>query len=88
MRKFMITYTGEIEVEIDDAVISVVDDEWRSVFYDLFTPEEIAEHVGLNLADGATLTQLDGFAALENDMARVITTERYDVEVEEIKENS
>jgi hypothetical protein len=88
MRKFRITYTSEIEVELDKKVIDVVDDEWRSVFYNLFTPEDIAEHIGMNMADGLILTQLDGFADLENGMARIVTNDTYDVEVEEIKDKN
>ena len=49
-------------IELDDAVIDVVDDEWRAGLYNLHTPEEIAEHIACNLVRGARLSMLDGWA--------------------------
>ena len=80
-QRFLITYTGEVLVELDDSVFAAVDDGWRSQFYNLNSPEEIAQHVGLNLANGIPLTHLDGFASLTNDAARVVRTECFDVRV-------
>jgi hypothetical protein len=57
-------------IEIDDAVINNVDDSWRKMFYDFTTPQQIAEHIAFNLiVNDATLSQLDGFANLSDDMA-------------------
>ena len=41
-RKFSVYFTGRIKIKLDDQVIDVVDDEWRSCLHDLKTPEEIA----------------------------------------------
>ena len=60
-------------VEIDQELIDVVDDDWRSVLYDLHTPEEIAEHIGYNLIiNNIHLSQMDGWADKDNDLARVV----------------
>jgi len=60
-------------IELDDAVIAVVDDAWRAVFYDLRTPEEIAEHIGYNLiVNRQRLSNLDGWADQPDCRARVI----------------
>ena len=57
-------------IEIDDAVINNVDDSWRKMFYDFTTPQQIAEHIAFNMiVNDATLSQLDGFANLSDDMA-------------------
>lgn len=69
-----VTRVFEIAVtfDIDDAVYAVVDDEWRSVFYDLNTKDEIADHIAFNLLRGRTLSQLDGWANMPDSMARLI----------------
>ena len=60
-------------IELDQRVIDAVDDEWRSMFYSLYTPEEVAEHIAYNLiVNKARLTQLDGWADLSDDMAIII----------------
>jgi hypothetical protein len=60
-------------IELDQKVIDVVDNEWRSMFYPLFTPEDIAEHIAYNLVvNKAKLTYLDGWANLSDDMAKII----------------
>lgn len=78
-------------IELDDAVIEAVDDEWRSVFYKLRTPEEIAEHVGFNLiVNRQPLSNLDGWADQPDKNARVWVwpdlTGWEEIEAEEIKE--
>jgi len=71
MPKFRITFVADLEVELDQAVIDQVTDEWRSMFYQLYTPEDIAGHIGYNLAfNRAPLTMLDGWADLEDSMAQ------------------
>jgi len=76
-------------IELDQKVIDVVDDEWRSQLYDLHTPEEIAAHIGYNLIlNKAKLTDLDGWADLTNDLARVIrwpNLDDFSVKAEEIE---
>ena len=38
-RIFEVTVTKTIKLELDDAVINAVDDEWRSQLYNLHEPE-------------------------------------------------
>ena len=66
-----ITFDGIIE--IDDVVIKSVDENWRSFFYNLTTPQEIAEHIAYNIiVNNATLSRLDGFADMKDDFVRVL----------------
>jgi len=60
-------------IEIDDVVIKSVDEEWRSMFYNLTNPQEIAVHIAYNIiVNNATLTRLDGFADLNDDYVRIL----------------
>jgi hypothetical protein len=59
-------------IEIDDVVIKSVDEYWRSFFYNLTTPQEIAEHIAYNIiVNNATLSRLDGFADMDDKYARI-----------------
>lgn len=59
-------------VEIDNDVIKAVDGDWRSVLYNLHTPEEIAEHIGYNLiVNGLRLSSMDGWADQDDSKAQL-----------------
>lgn len=62
MRTFELEITVYVTLAVDDHVIDVVDDEWRSQLYNLTTAEEISEHIAYNLLRGVRLSQLDGWA--------------------------
>lgn len=66
-------------IEIDDIVINTVDEEWKSVFYNLKSVQEIVEHIAYNVVvNNATLTRLDGFADLKDEYVNVaIISQRY-----------
>ena len=69
-------FGGEIisdaTIEIDERVFGVVNDEWRSSFYPLFTACEIAEHICYNMVvNKLTLSQMDGFAHMFNEYAKI-----------------
>jgi hypothetical protein len=86
-RKFGIDFKGYAEIEIDQEVIDQVDSEWRTTFYNLKTPTDIACHIGYNLIINQwRLSQLDGWANLDNDMAKVISDADWDAEAEELVE--
>lgn len=60
-------------IELDQAVIDVVDDDWRASLYDLHTPEEIAAHIGRNMIVlRINLTQMDGWANQNPANAKII----------------
>jgi hypothetical protein len=62
-RKFIVRIYSDVELELDDQVIDVVDDEWRSGLYPLYTPEDIAEHIAYNVVVyKRQLSHLDGWA--------------------------
>lgn len=85
-RRFVVNFEGYIEIELDDAVIDVVDDDWRDNLYDLNTPEEIAAHIAYNFLRGAALSNLDGWADQPNSNAVVIEQDIYEVGSREIEE--
>jgi hypothetical protein len=69
-RKFFVIMEVEAVIELDDNVIDVVDDEWRSHFYPLHSAEDIAGHIVYNrIANHAQLSQLDGWADQPNSNA-------------------
>jgi hypothetical protein len=87
-RRFQVRIEGTFEIEVDKELLRKVDtDEWRSVFYDLHGPCEIVEHLAYNLVvRGAALTQLDGFADLDDSMARVVSPlNDWELEAEEVR---
>ena len=88
MRIFEIEFEGHAIIELDDEVIDAVDDEWRSALYPLYTPEEIAEHIGYNFViNNAELTYLDGWAHLKDSQAKMISKEISDIRAVELQRN-
>ena len=85
-RRFKLTLEVEVDLWIDDKVIKAVDDEWRKSFYQLYTPEDIATHITINLMSGYRLTHLDGWADMSDRDAVIGDSEFTAIDVEEIKE--
>jgi len=88
-RQFYVDFgsRGNVIIELDEKVIDVVDDEWRSQLYNLETPEDIAEHVAYNLIQGSRLSQLDGWADQPDENARIVQNNMEDdIEVNFVKE--
>lgn len=57
-------------LELDDAVIANVDDSWRKLFYDFNEPQQVADHIVFNMiVNDLTLSKIDGFANLSDNMA-------------------
>ncbi len=82
-RRFEVHFEGSGIIELDDAVFDAVDDEWRSVFYNLNTLTDIAEHVGYNLIiNRVQLSHLDGWADQPDENARVLEKPDWEVEAE------
>jgi hypothetical protein len=72
-RRFSVSFSGSVVIDLDDAVIEAVDDEWRSQFYTLKTPEEIAEHIVFNMvANKWPLSYLDGWADQPDENAELV----------------
>jgi len=73
-RKFEIVIDGDVEVviDLDERVISVVDDEWRKVLYNLQTVDEIVTMVASCLLRGWRLSQLDGWADQPDENAKIL----------------
>ena len=85
-RYFEIRLDGWAVIELDDQVIDVVDDDWRSQLYQLYTPEEIAEHIAYNLLINKwPLSSLDGWANQPDTNARILNSVGdWDIEAEEL----
>lgn len=90
-RLIFFMYSEAIDVaviELDDAVIDAVDDEWRKAFYCLVTPEAIARHIGYNLIiNRQPLSNLDGWANMPDSFARVVEQPdlaQWTIEAEEV----
>jgi hypothetical protein len=85
-RKFEVTITNTMIVELDDAVIDAVDESWRAQFYGhIHTACDIAEHVAFNMSvRGSRLRQIDGFAHLLDSAAVLSDSENHEVEAVEI----
>jgi hypothetical protein len=93
-RKFEITFeldyseVGTGIIELDQAVIDAVTDEWRTSFYNLHTPEGIAEHIAFAMmVRDYKLNDLDGWANLPNDFAIVLEKpilDDFDISAKEI----
>lgn len=73
MKHFKCHFTVEVEIAVADHVIAeVLLPDWSKNFYDLRTPQEVAEHIAYNVvANGVKdLTTLDGFAHFSKDDMR------------------
>ena len=68
MTKYRIKSEVVVELEIDDAVMDVIDDEWRELFYDLRNTGDILEHLIYNsVIHKRPVCNLDGWADQEPD---------------------
>jgi len=90
-RRFRVDFgdRGDVTIELDEKVINVVDDVWRSQLYDLHTPEEIAAHIAANLVEGSRLSRLDGWADQPDENARIVENNLIppeDLEVDYVEE--
>ncbi len=71
-RKFEVEVSTLVVVELDERVIDQVDDEWKGMFYQLHTPEDVAEHICYNLLVNRTsLSWLDGWADVPDNLAKL-----------------
>jgi hypothetical protein len=80
-RRFAIIVRGAAILELDQAVIDAVDDDWRADLYDLRTPEEVAEMVGrCMVAYHSRLSSLDGWADQPDENARIVRGPEWETE--------
>ena len=75
MKSYIVEFTVTAVIELDPAVISRVDDEWRSKFYNLCTDDDIVAHVCRNLLNGTPLSFMDGWADMKIGQAKIIDTD-------------
>lgn len=72
-KKFSVTFIVTAEIELDEQVISVVDDDWRNVFYDFYDDIDIVEHIAYNmLRNDASLSEIDGWGDQPNSNATLV----------------
>lgn len=74
MTKYNVVFEVDCTVEIDSKVIDRVDDEWRKHLYDLKSERDIVEHIAYNLViNRYRLSELDGWADMDDSMARIVS---------------
>lgn len=81
--KFSVTCEVTADIEIDKVVLYQVDDGWKSCFYDIESDEDVIKMIAYNLIQGRKLSQLDGFANLSDDLAKI---KNVDYEIVDVKE--
>jgi hypothetical protein len=84
--KINVTFMVSTTVKINPVVFSHVDDEWRSMFYNLVTPSEVIEHIAYNLLQGFKLSQMDGFANFPDEYDVLIGSVDYELDSVEEEE--
>ena len=73
-------------IELDQSVINAVDDNWRAALYPLYTPEDIARHVCRNMVENRlSLSQMDGWADMDNSMAKMLEWPDFDFDMEAVE---
>lgn len=77
-RRFKSTFTVTVELEISERLIKEArSEDWQKQFYEMPNDQAVADHIAYNIARGAHLTALDGFAHLE-DADVVVHKESWD----------
>lgn len=84
-RKFQVSYTVTATIEVDDTVIEdALTDDWCSQFYPFHTASDVVSHIAYNsLRDNASLSELDGFAHLDDKQSQITKKDWEPGEVEE-----
>ena len=78
-RTFRVTLS--VDIRLDERLLAaVLTDEWRGRFYPLSTPEQVAEHVALNVACGHRFDSLDGFADQPHERVEIRTVDHIETE--------
>jgi hypothetical protein len=90
MKKFRVDFQTSVEIELDEALIErALGDEWRDTFYNLGAAEEVAAHIAYNfVVNSLSMAQLDGFADLDGDRARIVVGPHWDVNATAIPEKT
>ena len=84
-RKFEIIFNGTANIELDNAVINAVDEDFKNYIYNLTTIEQIVKHLAYNLIiNDEKLSQLDGWADQLDENAKILSEPDWEIEVTEI----
>jgi hypothetical protein len=83
MTAFKVTFTVTATIELNPEVLAQADDEWKRSFYDIDTPEDVAEMIAYNMIKGKSLSCMDGFANLPDEYAKFKKYPDYEVESSE-----
>jgi hypothetical protein len=83
---FDVEFTVKARIKINKEVFNQVDDDWKKSFYDIDTDSDVVEMIAYNLIHGRKLSQLDGFANLQDKYASWVRYPEFEVErVKEVK---
>jgi hypothetical protein len=73
---FEIELIGHMTLELDEAVIQAVNDEWRKQLFNLKNPDEIARFIARLMAvEQLTLSQIEGWADQPDSNAKIFDVE-------------
>jgi hypothetical protein len=79
-QKFRVKFSGTVEIELDQAVIDQVNDNWRSHFYKLCTPEKTAEHIAFAMVIRPPVQRLESH--LPANSAQIFSEDNWVVKAE------
>ena len=84
-KKFKVTFSVEIEIEVDEKVLKDAQSaDFRASFYNFPDDAAVAQHLAYNfVANRADLKSLDGFAHWKKDMAKKLDEDWEMTSVEE-----
>lgn len=71
--RFYVNFECEIALDIDERVMEVITDDWRSHFYNINTWEDLAAFIGYNMfINKLKLSQIDGLCDLDDGLATIM----------------
>ena len=70
---FGFEFVKVVQVKVDDDLQDILTDEWRSVFYDIYTLEELARHVAWNR--GVMRWDVEGLYPEEHEKFEIVSSE-------------
>ena len=84
MRKFTVRFEGEVEIEVDDALLkSCNTDQWREQITRFTRDEQFVAHIAYNMVmNNLRLEEIDGYADQPEDRVNLVSGNPQDWEIE------
>lgn len=85
MRRFGVTVSMFVDLEIEDGVLDVVDQEWRSKFYNLDSEARVLQYLAYHLiVDGKPLSEVVGWTDHADHQVSISDSFVEEIHIEEI----